>query len=100
MKKSNFYTLQSKNNTIKAISVSGYTDGIYNYYKTDRGFWWAIHPSTGLALTTCHCASRKTAAQNAYDPFLIEKLDNLMNSDSGKNMVKRFNKLIQEAKQC
>ena len=100
MKKLNFYTLRMENGSKKAVLVSGYTDGDFNYYKTDRGTWWAIHPGTGLAITTCFCSSRKTAAENAHDPFLLEKLKNILDRDSGKEMVNRFDKLIQEVKQC
>lgn len=100
MKKLDFYTMQSKNKKPAAVLVSGYTDGTFNYYKNDRGYWWAIHPGTGLAVTNCFCSSRKTAAENAHDPFVLEKLKNLMDRDSGKEMVNRFNKLIQEEKQC
>lgn len=100
MKKLDFYTMQSKNSKPAAVLVSGYTDGNFNYYKTDRGYWWAIHPTTGLAVTTCNCATRKTAVENAHDPYIMEKIQSALDRDRNGDMINRFNKLIQEAKQC
>lgn len=95
MKKLDFYTQKMVNGKKAAVIVSGYTDGVYNYYKTDSGFWWAIHPGTGLGITTCTCSSRKTAVENAYDPYIIEKLENYFSTDHGKKAIENFNKLIE-----
>lgn len=52
MKKLDFYTRKMENSAPRAVLVSGYTDGTYNYYRLDGGFWCAVHVFAGLAIPT------------------------------------------------
>lgn len=49
MKKISFYTLCQDNGTTSAYLVSGYTDGVYNYYRTRAG-WNAIIPDAMVSI--------------------------------------------------
>ena len=95
MKKCNFYTRKCINHKQYAVLVSGYTDGIYNYYKTDGGFWWAIQPETGLSISGR--ATRRDAAEEAHN--LVQRTTDYVNSRSGKATIEVFSKMIQEAKE-
>lgn len=63
-KKCEFATVRRNEKTQQpeACKMTGYTDGIYNYYSAGS-LWFAIHPVYGLAVSTAH--SRKAAQADA-----------------------------------
>lgn len=77
MKKIEFYTLvrlndNSKEGTVAAILVKGYTDGRYNYYLGPVG-WNAVHP-VALLSTGWPYRTRKDAVAAANHPDMLKKV--------------------------
>lgn len=63
MKKHEFYSMMYKDGKRQAVKQEGYTDGVYNYYKS-FSTWWAICPAVGLSVATA--PTRKEAAAQAH----------------------------------
>jgi hypothetical protein len=96
MKKLDFYTRKMENGKPKAVLVSGYTDGSYNYYRpSNRGFWCAVHPFSGLAVPLSFKSTRRDAATAAHAyTDIINK-----NITAVNNQSLIFQNMIQEVKQ-
>ena len=96
MKKLDFYTRKMENNKPCAILVSGYTDGVYNYYRpSGDGFWCAVHIFSGLAVPTSFKSTRRDAATAAHAyTDIINK-----NITAVNNQSLIFQNMIQEVKQ-
>lgn len=96
MKKHSFFSLMYKDGRKQAVKHEGYTDGTYNYYKSDfKSAWWhAIEPSTGLSVAAD--STRKTAAEQAHK--LTEKVKERLQAMPGA--VAEFTKYRAEAKEA
>ena len=62
-----------RNNKERAELVKGYTDGTFYYYRTDVGFWHAVHPMVGLSV--CCRGSRREVIKDAYNPFFVKRIN-------------------------
>lgn len=92
MKKCTFYSLIFERKPVAKLH-EGYTDGIFNYYRTkpNAGVWWAIEPSTGLGVATG--TSRKQAATRATAPEKLKACGEKITPQ----MIQRFTELRQAA---
>ena len=72
MKKNTFYSFMFMDNKKQAVKHEGYTDGTYNYYKSENycNTWYAVEPLTGLSVV--NAPTRKEAAAQAHK--LTEKV--------------------------
>ena len=97
MKKIQFYSLMKKDNTTTAVLHNGYTDGVYNYYKSDYcGIWYAILPVNGIAFAQGY--TRKEAAANAHAPETKKKLTAyLSTNNNGPALAVKFDNAIAAA---
>ncbi len=90
MKKIEFYSHVFRDNTHVAQLQKGFTDGIYYYYKSVGGEWFAIHPDTGLSIARDW--TRKKCAERAHEPNLKRQLDDVLKR-RGAETVAAFRKL-------
>ena len=75
MKKAIFYSLMFTGGKKQAVLQQGWTDGTYNYYKSQRGgTWYAVHPLYGLSVATGD--TRSEAAIRAHDKSITEAIQN------------------------
>lgn len=95
MKKCSFYTRKTKAGINGGIveRVSGWTDGVYNYYK-NGDMWFCIVPDIGISCA--YANSRKEAAEIGHSANTVSYIAATMDRDSEK-LREKFNSLIQEA---
>lgn len=79
---------------MQAVKHEGYTDGTYNYYKSENycNTWYAVEPSTGLSVA--NAPTRKEAATQAHK--IIEKVKERINNM--QEAIERFTRCRAEAK--
>ena len=96
MKKNDFFSLCVIDGKKQAVLQQGWTDGTYNYYKSQRGgTWYAVHPLYGLSVATGN--TRSEAAIRAHDKRITEAIQN--SSQTWRDALKAdFIKLRAEAK--
>lgn len=101
MKKIDFYTLVRLNNNgiednVGAVLVKGYTDGRYNYYRGQTG-WFAVHP---VALLSAGWTSPtlKAAVAAANHPDMLEKVQGYINRLSDERR-QYLDNCVQETKE-
>lgn len=93
MKKINFYTLKAQG----VESVSGYTDGTFNYYTSGGNSyngWAAILPDCGLSV--CFANTRKKCAEIAHSAEMQEKLNSPAAVMRRKERAEIFDKMTSE----
>lgn len=93
-KKCTFYSVITHGRKKKAVKHEGYTDGEFNYYKTEHGYWYCIEPNTGLSIVCSE--SRKKAYE--YKEENKKRVYELINNMTGKaNAIDTFKRLMKEA---
>ena len=89
MKKVKFYSLvNGENGKPIAKEWTGYTDNIFNYYKTEQGTWHAIEKNTGLSVG--NDTTRKTLMERVTTPEHLQRV----NERITKELITRFNNCI------
>ena len=93
MKKHTFYSLLMNGYKKEyAQKWNGYTDGTFNYYKNEFGYWYAIEPTTGMSVIN-YRSTRKECENAAHAPGFLEKVQNALTTD----LQERFKKLVEIA---
>ena len=91
MYKWKFYSLyRGEDGKDEAILVKGYTDGNFNYYFKDNG-WFAIEPLTGRAVFMA--ATRKNVIEGANRDY--ERIQKILRDRT--DWIDYFRKLVNEA---
>ena len=99
MKKCVFYSSMRKDGKNQAVLHSGYTDGVFYYYKNEKycNIWYAIHPASGLSIAQDY--TRKATAEKAHNPELLAVLRDRLNRD-GEKLKKEFARCIELAREA
>lgn len=82
-----------KNGKKGVYKHNGYTDGTFNYYRDQFGWWYAIDPESGAAALR-NSTLKKTAAE-ANTPRMLEAIERVKTTDKYKKDVKKFQALVE-----
>lgn len=80
-RKCDFYTMRSHNGELSADEVSGWTDGVFFYYKIKGNAWFVIVPGIGICFTKGK--TREDAQKTAFNciSVLREKMEKVSDKD-------------------
>lgn len=96
MKKCNFYSFMSARYCGGEADVrphAGYFDGVFYYYRTDFGDWWAICPETGLGVA--QTPTRKAAVACAHQ--VRGKRDDVLQTERGRELARMYAEAVRRA---
>lgn len=84
-----------KNGKKGVYKHDGYTDGTFNYYRSQFDRWYAIEPNSGMS--ACDDVSLKIVSARAVN--MLEAIERVKTTDKYKKDVKKFQALVErEAK--
>ena len=80
-RKCDFYTMRSHHGELSANEVSGWTDGVFRYYKIKGNAWFVIVPGIGICFTKGK--TREDAQKTAFNciSVLREKMEKVSDKD-------------------
>lgn len=91
MKKATFFVKRMQDGKKVAVSVDGYTDGVYSYYKLGTT-WHAIHTASGMAVASE--PTRKEAQEKALSVQTQQAIEKLRKSGAIEKQVAEFKALL------
>ena len=81
-----------KDGEVGAYKHDGYTDGTFNYYRDQFGWWYAIETESGMA--ACSDSTLKKAAPKANTPRMLEAIAKLKNTAVYKSYTEQLQTLV------